>query len=74
MYGKEYINHIYQTVKKDCAGLDSIYEDYIVHLVGMHGLVALQKHNLLETCGAVQGRQLYVLNEVEGDKHYGINN
>ena len=72
MYGKEYVKHVYQTVKKDCEGLDSIYEDYIVHLVGMHGLVALQKSKLLETCGVVQGRQLYVLNETKGDKQYGI--
>lgn len=56
-----YEESVYEIVKKDCEGLDSIYEDYIVSLVGKYGLDALKAHGKLETCGVVNGRQLYVL-------------
>lgn len=52
---------VYEIIKKDCEGLDSIYEDYIVSLVGKYGLDALKAYGKLEACGVVNGRQLYVL-------------
>lgn len=55
------IEYIYEAVKLECSDLDSIYEDYIVDLVGRTGLKALLHHKLLETCGVINGRQLYVL-------------
>ena len=54
-------NQIYNIVKNECDGLDAIYEDYIVSLVGLYGLLILKGHNLLEACGVVNGRQLYAL-------------
>lgn len=39
--------------------LDAVYEDYIIKLVGEHGLSALLKHRLIEPCGIVNGRNLY---------------
>lgn len=56
---------IYKIVKNECEGLDAIYEDYIINLVGLYGLLLLKGNKLLETCGVVNGRQLYVLVEKE---------
>lgn len=58
-----YVDCIYDIVKRDCEGLDSIYGDYIEHLVGINGLIELVKRGLLEACGVINGRQLYVLCE-----------
>lgn len=54
-------NQIYKIVKNECEGLDSVYEDYIISLVGLYGLLQLKGNHLIETCGVVNGRQLYVL-------------
>lgn len=51
----------YETVKENAKGLDAIYEDYIIELVGVDGLGLLLQERLLETCGVVDGRQLYTL-------------
>ena len=56
---------IYEIVKNESEGLDAVYEDYIVSLVGLYGLLTLKGNRLLETCGIVNGRQLYVLCEKE---------
>lgn len=52
---------IYQVVKEESIGFDAIYEDYILELVGAEGLMVLKESKLVETCGVVNGRQLYVL-------------
>ena len=54
-------NQVYEVIEKECRGLDAIYEDYIVNLVGYEGLDILKEEKLMETCGVVNGRQLYVL-------------
>ena len=56
-----YAKAVYDIVKNSSDGLDAVYEDYIANLVGYKGLYALLENNLLETCGVVNGRQLYVL-------------
>ncbi len=43
-----YEDFVYMTVKADCEGLDSIYEDYIVSLVGKYGLQALKAYGKIE--------------------------
>lgn len=53
--------YIYEIVRRESEGLDSIYEDYIVRLVGKYGLHTLLTNNALESCGMVNGRKLYVL-------------
>ena len=52
---------IYDIIKENTKGLDAIYEDYIIELVGHDGFGLLLKERLLETCGVVDGRQLYTL-------------
>ena len=53
--------YIYEIVRRESEGLDSIYEDYIVRLVGEYGLHTLLDNNALESCGVVNDRRLYVL-------------
>lgn len=54
-----YIRQLYKILEKE--ELESMYEDYIVHLIGMTGLNALLEERLLETCGVINGKQSYVL-------------
>ena len=51
----------YMYVKTESEELDSIYEDYIIRLVGIKGLYSMIDHKFIETWGVVNGRQLYVL-------------
>lgn len=57
----KYVDFVYDIVRKDCAGMDAIYKNHIIHLVGVCGLNELLEHKLLETCGVIGDRQLYVL-------------
>lgn len=59
----EYVDYVYDIVRLDCEGLDSIYKDYIKQMVGVYGFNALYENKLIESCGVVNGRQLYVLCE-----------
>lgn len=56
-----YVDHIYEIVKNDTLGLDSVYGDYIKQMVGVYGLNSLIEHRLVESCGVINGRRLYVL-------------
>lgn len=56
-------NLIYDIVAEETKYMDAIYESYILELVGIKGLEALLSAGYLETCGVVNGRQLYVLTE-----------
>lgn len=56
-----YTRRVYDIIKTESTGLDSIYEDFIQHCVGVYGLNALLDANLLEACGVVNGRKLYTL-------------
>ena len=56
-----YAQYVYDTVKQHTVGLDSVYEDYILELVGSEGLRALKDFKFIEACGVVNLRQLYVL-------------
>ena len=59
--GMNYTDHVYKFVHDECKDLDSIYEDYIIRLVGEYGLRALLDGNWLEGCGFLNNRKLYVL-------------
>lgn len=58
-----YIDYVYDIVRLDCEGMDSIYADYIKQMVGVYGLNALIEAKLIESCGVINGRRLYVLCE-----------
>lgn len=55
------VEQVLDVVKEECCMFDAVYEDYILELVGDEGLQILKEHNLVETCGVINGRQLYVL-------------
>lgn len=55
------VKQVYEVVNEESFGFDAIYEDFIMELVGSDGLEILLKNKLLETCGVINGRQLYVL-------------
>lgn len=60
-----YVDYVYDIVRLDCEGMDSIYADYIKQMVGVYGLNALIEEKLVESCGVINGRRLYVLCEKE---------
>jgi hypothetical protein len=60
-YGETYIGHIYSIIQLEAGDMDAIYSDYIKKLVGVFGFNALLDCKLLESCGVVNGRHLYVL-------------
>lgn len=59
----EYVDYVYRIVKNDCADMDSIYKDYIIQIIGIYGFDELLANNLIESCGVIHGRALYVLCE-----------
>ena len=67
-YERSFVDLVYDTVKYESQGLDSIYRDYIINLVGVMGLNALIEHKLVEGCGIINGRKLYVLCERNNGK------
>lgn len=52
---------VYLMVMEEFSDLDAIYEDALIHLVGVRGIESLKENKLLESCGVVNGRQLYTL-------------
>ena len=58
-----YVDDVYDIVRLDCEDMDAIYKDYIIQMVGVYGFNALLQHRLIESCGVVNGRQLYTLCE-----------
>lgn len=63
----KYVDYVYDIVRLDTEGMDAIYKDYIIQMVGVYGFNALYSEKLIEGCGVVNGRQLYVLCEKKGD-------
>lgn len=57
----EYVDRVYEIVAMECEGMDAIYKDYILQLVGVFGFNELYGHRLIEGCGVINGRQLYAL-------------
>lgn len=60
---KDHVDRVYLQVRRETLGLDAIYEDYIIRLVGEEGFELLREGKYLTTCGSVNGRNLYTLNE-----------
>lgn len=56
-----YVDHIYHVLLEESKFFDALYEDYIINLVGHTGLDALRNNKLVETCGVVNGKQLYTV-------------
>lgn len=55
------VNELFAYVERESTGMDAVYEDYIIELIGKFGLLLLRECKLLEPCGVIGGRQLYTL-------------
>lgn len=64
-YRESTSDYFYNVVKEETEGLDAVYEDYILNLVGEDGLFILEFNRLIESCGSINGRKLYTLVEKE---------
>lgn len=62
----EYVDYVYNIIFLDTLEMDAIYKDFIIREVGSYGFNALYENGLLESCGVVNGRQLFVLRSREG--------
>lgn len=58
---EQFVDYVYNIVKYDTENMDAIYKDYITQMVGVYGFNALRESKLLEGCGSVNLRELYVL-------------
>lgn len=58
---EQFVDYVYDIVRLDCEGMDAIYKDYILQMVGVYGFNALYGSKLLEGCGSINGRPLFVL-------------
>lgn len=58
---EQFVDYVYGIVKLESEGLDAIYKDYILQMVGVFGFNALYSEKLIEGCGSVNGRYLYTL-------------
>lgn len=52
---------IYATLAKHCEGWETAYEDHIISIIGIDGLIELRKAKLIESCAVINGRKLYAL-------------
>lgn len=57
----DYVDYVYNIIFLDTLDMDAIYKDFILREVGTYGFNALYENRLLESCGVVNGRQLFVL-------------
>lgn len=57
------VDYFYRVMWCEFSDIDALYEDYIIHMIGMAGLNILRESTRLEGCGVVNGRQLYSLNK-----------
>lgn len=56
-----YVDYVYDILKNESRNWDALYQDYVLELIGVIGMQALLENKLIETCGVINGRQLYVL-------------
>lgn len=61
----EATKEIYEYLKDRCEGLDVIYEETILALVGSYGLVVLKDAKLLKTHDVLNGRKVYTLCDID---------
>lgn len=56
-----YVDKVYEIVARETLNMDAIYKDYIIKLVGVSGFNELHEKKLIEGCGSINGRSLFVL-------------
>ena len=61
MTEREYAIYVRDIIVREMDSLDVIYKDIILLEVGMYGFNAMLKYGLIECCGSMNNRELYVL-------------
>ena len=51
----------YQKIKLYCAKADAIYEDKIIAICSLPGLIDMKEAKLIECCANINGRKLYAI-------------
>lgn len=54
-------NEYLRQLKTEYPQAEAIYEDAIIRICGMDGLMTLREMRLIELCGIINGRQLYAV-------------
>ena len=54
-------NEYLRQIKEALPQADAVYEDFIIDLCGMEGLMTLRESRLIELCGVLEGRRLYAI-------------
>lgn len=44
-------------------GMDVVYGDYVIYLIGQEGFDMLRENHILESCGSIEGRDLFTVRE-----------
>lgn len=57
----QYSDMVYEIVARETSNMDAIYQDYIIELVGVSGFNELHEKKMIEGCGSINGRSLFVL-------------
>lgn len=52
---------VYKIIEEVFVNEDTICDEYILYLVGFEGYYALIENDLIEKCGEIDGRSMYVL-------------
>lgn len=55
---------LHEIILGSTRGMDAVYEDYVIKLIGREGFDILRNHKILESCGSVNGRRLYTVKEI----------
>lgn len=54
-------NEYLRQIKAAYPQAEAIYEDAIIRICGVDGLMALREMRLIELCGILEGRRLYAV-------------
>ena len=57
----QFVEQVREKLQSETQGLDAIYEDYIISVVGEEGFDILRENKYLLTCGSIASRALYTL-------------
>ena len=61
----EFVDKLYDILKEESEGLDAIYENHIIDVIGRRGLQILFEKGMIDVCGARNGRRMYMLRKKE---------
>lgn len=58
---KDLVDLFHEIVAGCSRGMDAVYEDYVLYLIGQEGFDMLRENHILESCGSIGDRNLYTV-------------